>query len=173
MISAEYLWWSYCCVLLAGHFLSHILSHTHTFKMFFWYCGNFFLIHLYFTIDKHTVWHGGCHMFGQSLCDILPARKRLGRPSTTILVSLYYLHKSWFYSVSDSVMMWRITHQGVSCSLCVGVPKLQKSLTFPCFWAGILITKRFRVGQLKDGRVLAITLLKSTTQVVFIYFIYH
>jgi len=84
-------------------FLPHTLSHTQIQNAFFWYCGRSNLIYLYFTIDKHTVWHGGCHMFGQALCDILPARKRLGRSPTTIPVSVYYLHKSWFRSVRTAL----------------------------------------------------------------------
>ena len=49
-------------------------------------------------------------------------------------------------------------------SVCRGLKITDVPCNFPCFWAGILlITKRFYVEQLKGGRILAITLLKSTT----------
>ena len=53
-------------LLLRSAIRSFLLSHTPSYTQIqnvFWYCGRFNLIHLYFTINKHTVWHGGCHMF--------------------------------------------------------------------------------------------------------------
>merc|ERR1712238_638674 len=83
-ISVEYLWWSYCCVLLPGYFFH---THSHTLKIL-----NAFLI-LWQIFSNSFVLHDRQKLFRQALCDIFPARKRLGRPPTTISVRVYYLHK--------------------------------------------------------------------------------
>ena len=51
--------WSF----LLSHKQTHTHTHTHTHTMY---------------IDKHLVWHRGCHVFGQALCDIFSVRKNLG-----------------------------------------------------------------------------------------------
>merc|ERR1712161_23724 len=63
----------------------HTHSHTHKIQ-------NAFLI-LWQIFSNSFVLHDQQKLFRQALCDILPVRKRLGRPPTTISVSVYYLHK--------------------------------------------------------------------------------
>merc|ERR1712238_629920 len=67
-ISVEYLWWSYCCVLLPGYFFTHILTHT-KFRMLF--------LILWQIFPNSFVLHDRQKLFRQALCDILPVRKRL------------------------------------------------------------------------------------------------
>ena len=84
-------------------FFTHILTHT---------IQNAFLI-LWQIFSNSFVLHDQQHCSGKLLSDILPARKRLGRPPTTISVSILYRTWSWLCSVLGSVMMRCNTHQGV------------------------------------------------------------
>ena len=143
-------------------FITHTLTHTHThkFRMLFRYCGRSNLIFLYFMIEKHTVWHGGCHTFGQALCDILSARKRLGRPQQQFLCryTIYIKDGSvqcvlTYDKCLDIVMMRCTTHQEETGMFCWAFQQqfllwyhFHKSwYCFPYFMVDILITKRFRV----------------------------
>ena len=72
-MSVEYLLWFYCYILLLVGCLKTKIQDT------FWILCKSNLTHLHFIIDKHTlVWYRGCHMFGQTLCDVSPTRKRPG-----------------------------------------------------------------------------------------------
>merc|ERR1712238_339969 len=76
-------------------YITHTLTHT---------IQNAFLI-LWQIPSNSFVLHDRQKLFRQALCDILPARKRLGRPPTTISVPVLSRTWSWLCAVSDSVMM--------------------------------------------------------------------
>jgi len=130
------------------------ITHSHTHKI-----QNAFLI-LWQIFSNSFVLHDRQKPFRQAPCDILPDRKRLGRPQQQFLCR-YCIYISWFRSGTDSVMMRRNYPSGRDWNACSTFQQqfllrfhFHKSFVhFPWFWTGILITKRFRVGQLKDGRI--------------------
>mmetsp|Transcript_42160 Transcript_42160/g.47973 ORF Transcript_42160/g.47973 Transcript_42160/m.47973 type:complete len:109 (-) Transcript_42160:32-358(-) len=108
-------------------------------------------------------------MFGQALCDILPARKRLGRPQQqflcryTIYIKAGSVQFRQRYDAAYYPRDWNVLIVHSNNNFCFGSISIKVDVDFSCLWAGIIKTKRFRVVQLKDVRVLAITFLKSTT----------
>ena len=69
------------------------ITHSHTHKI-----QNVFLI-LWQIFSNSFVLHDRQKLFRQALCDILPDRKRLGRPPTTISVPVLY--RTWRLALSS------------------------------------------------------------------------
>merc|ERR1712194_871441 len=76
------------------------ITHSHTHKI-----QNAFLI-LWQIFSNSFVLHDRQKPFRQAPCDILPDRKRLGRPQQQFLCR-YCIYISWVRSGTDSVMMRR------------------------------------------------------------------
>ena len=144
--------------------LSHTPSHTYNLEYFFDIVANPF----WFTCTSQSTNTQydteGVICLGK-LCVIYYSPGRdWGDPRQQFLCwyTIYIKASSVQFRIALWLGITLFRESSLVLSLCRCSKITEVTCTFPCFFAGILITKRFRVRQLKNERILAIALLKST-----------